>query len=131
MKKVICFGTFDILHLGHFNYFKQAKELGDYLIVVVARDENISKKIIFSEKERLELISHLDIVDKVVLGSLNDHFKVIKDNKPDVICLGYDHKVTRKKLAEELTKLNLHPIIKRMKPYQEDKYKSSKIKGGF
>ena len=35
MKRVICFGTFDHLHPGHLNYFQQAKELGDYLIVVI------------------------------------------------------------------------------------------------
>ena len=43
MKKVMVFGTFDIFHDGHRDYFKQAREFGDYLIVVVARDENVLK----------------------------------------------------------------------------------------
>ena len=43
MKKVMCSGTFDGLHPGHFNFFKQAKSKGDYLTVIVARDENVEK----------------------------------------------------------------------------------------
>jgi len=125
MTKIICFGTFDILHLGHLNYFKQAKKLGDYLIVVIARDQNVKKKLIFNEKERLELVKSLEIVDQAVLGDLNDHFKIIKKIKPDLICLGYDHKIKRSELK---SKLGMNFKIMRMKPYQIDKYKSSKIK---
>ena len=43
MKKVIVFGTFDILHQGHLDFFRQAKQYGDYLIVAVAHDENVKK----------------------------------------------------------------------------------------
>ena len=43
MKRVLIFGTFDGIHEGHLNLFKQAKKYGDYLIVVVGRDENIKK----------------------------------------------------------------------------------------
>ena len=48
-KKVICFGTFDILHLGHVNFFKQAKSLGDELVVVIARDVNVKSKLVHNE----------------------------------------------------------------------------------
>ena len=43
MKKVMAFGSFDILHDGHKHYLKEAKSFGDYLVVIVARDENIVK----------------------------------------------------------------------------------------
>lgn len=127
----MCFGTFDILHPGHLNYFQQAKKLGNYLIVVIARDktkEKQNKKTLFNEKERLEIIKNLKIVDEAVLGDLNDKLKVVKEKKPDVLCLGYDQKIDENKLNEGLAKLNLFPKIKRMKAYQEKKYKSGLIK---
>ena len=129
--KVMCFGTFDLLHPGHLVYLQQAKKHGSHLIVVIARDKTKKlqkKKTLFSEKERLKIIQNLRIVNEAVLGSLNDKLKVIKDKKPDVLCLGYDQEVNEKKLQEELSKSNLFPKLKRMKPYKENKYKSSLLK---
>jgi len=133
-KKVICFGTFDVLHLGHLNYFQQAKKLGNHLTVVIARDktkQQQNKKTLFSEKERLKLVKNLKIVDEAVLGSLNNHLKIIQEKKPDLICLGYDQKINEKTLAKDLFRLNPTLKIRRMKPYQPKKYKSSKIKNFF
>jgi len=131
MTTVICFGTFDLLHPGHLNYFKQAKEHGDQLIVIVSRDQNArgaGKSLLFSEKERLELVENLEIVDEALLGDLEDKFKAIKEKNPDVICLGYDHKVSEEELRNKLAEFNLKPKIVRAKPYKEEIYKSSKIK---
>lgn len=127
-RKVICFGTFEVLHLGHLNYFQQAKRLGDYLIVVIARDSNLKKKALFSEKERLKLVENLRIVDEAVLGNKGDLFKIIAEKQPQVICLGYDHSITEAQLRTELKKRGLNPMIKRMQPYHPEKYKSSKIR---
>ncbi|MBU0460122.1 MAG: adenylyltransferase/cytidyltransferase family protein [Nanoarchaeota archaeon] len=129
-RKVICFGTFDVLHLGHLNYFQQAKEFGDYLIVVVARDCNLKKKVLFSEDERLELVKNIKIVDEAVLGNEEDFFKVIIEKQPAVVCLGYDHSIKEDELRTGLTKRGLQPEIKRMQSYQHEKYKSSVIKNG-
>lgn len=131
MKKVMCFGTFDFLHLGHLNYFKQAKEHGDYLIVVLARDATKlkqGKKTIFAEEERREIVENQKIVDKAILGSLNNHLQIITEEKPEVICLGYDQEASEQKLKEDLNKMGISTEIKRMKPYQTDKNKSSLIK---
>ncbi len=131
MTTVMCFGTFDILHLGHLNYFEQAKEHGDTLIVVVARDstkENQQKGTIFTENERLKLVQSLKIVDEAVLGNHDDHFRIIEERTPDVICLGYDHPITEEMLVKELANRDVHPTILRMKPYKEDTQKASKIK---
>lgn len=126
-KKVMCFGTFDILHPGHLNYFQQAKKHGNYLIVVIARDKTKklqNKLIVFNEKERLKTIQNLEIVDEAVLGNLNDKLKVIKDKKPNVLCLGYDQPIKIKTLKQEFPLIK----IKRMKPYKEHKYKSSLLR---
>ena len=94
MKKIMVFGTFDILHPGHLNFFKQAKKLGDYLIVIIGRDETVQKiKGRFpqnNEKKRLDKIKQQKIVDKTLLGNLDDPYKIIKQEKPDIVALGYD-----------------------------------------
>lgn len=127
----MCFGTFDLLHLGHINYFQQAKEHGNHLIVVIARDktkEDQKKETIFDEEERKQLVQSLKIVDEAILGNYKNHLKIIEEIKPDVICLGYDHPVKEQTLAELLLKEHLYPKIKRMKPYQDHKHKSNKIR---
>lgn len=131
MKKVICFGSFDLLHLGHLNYFKQAKNQGDHLTVVIARDKtkkDQKKEMIFSEDERLELIKNLKVVDLAILGNLENHLAVIEEVKPDILCLGYDQKVDEVELKEKLAKLNLYPVIKRLSSRQPDRYKSSLLR---
>jgi len=133
MKKVICFGSFDILHEGHKHFFKEAKSYGDYLIVVVARNYNIekfkSKTPKNDETFRLEQIKNLDFVDEVLLGDNKDIFNPIEDKKPDVICLGYDQKtIDEEKLKQELEKRNLNIKIIRAKPFKPEIYKSSKLK---
>ncbi|MBW2963624.1 adenylyltransferase/cytidyltransferase family protein [Candidatus Woesearchaeota archaeon] len=125
MKKAMVFGTFDVLHPGHLSYFKQAKKLGDYLIVVVARDKTSEKikgkKPKYGEKIRLKRVKKLQIVDKAVLGFVSDMFKVIKNEKPAVICFGYDQKV-EKNLMKKIKKAKIK--IKRLKGYKIKKYKS-------
>lgn len=124
----MCFGTFDLLHLGHLNYFEQAKEYGDYLLVVIARDktkEKQKKPIIFNEQQRLKLVQSLRLVDEAILGDQNDHFKIICEKRPDVICLGYDHQIAEEKLTDELQSRNLYPTIVRAKPFKSESQKSS------
>src|SRR3989339_2153850 len=97
MKKVLVFGTFDIFHYGHLQLLKQAKKLGDQLTVVIARDENVIKikkiKPYHTEKERMEIMKSLKMIDSAILGDKKDVYKVIKQEKPDVIALGYDQNV--------------------------------------
>jgi FAD synthetase len=146
MKKVMVFGTFDILHKGHFNFFRQARKYGDYLIAIVARDKTVlavkRKLPRNSEKIRLNNLKNNNLADKVVLGGLKNKHAVIKRLKPDLICLGYDQKAFIKGLKKA-------PILKarfaganarrwgrggkkikivRLKPYKPEIYKSSKIK---
>lgn len=130
MKKVMVFGTFDILHKGHMSLFRQAKKHGDYLIAVVARDLNV-KKIkgqfpLNREKERLDEVKKAGIADEVILGNLNDWFKLIEEKKPAIICLGYDQNDFN--LCEELKKRRLDISIVRLKPYRPEMYKSSKLR---
>ena len=132
MIKVMAFGSFDILHEGHKHYLMEAKGYGDYLIVVVARDENIlrfkGRKPRNDENHRLGEIKKLDFVDEAVLGHKEDILEVLEEFNPDVICLGYDQRtVETEQLKRELEKRNLKAKVVRAKPYREDVYKSSKL----
>ena len=126
MKKVIVFGTFDLFHEGHKNFFAQAKKHGDRLIVVVARDKTVKlvkgELPINKEKVRQENVIKENIADEVILGGLKDKYEVIKKMEPDVICIGYD----QKKFIEGLKKIKLK--IVKLKSYKPSIYKSSILK---
>lgn len=127
----MCFGTFDILHLGHIHYLEQAKKYGDYLLVVIARDETKKKqgkKTIFNEQERRDLMEQLRVVDEAVLGYPDNHLKVILEKRPNIICLGYDHSISEKKLKQKLQVLGLNTMVVRAKPLRQQKYKGGKVK---
>lgn len=70
MKRVITYGTFDMLHYGHINLLKRAKTLGDYLIVVLSTDEfnlkSKNKKTYFSYEKRKQLLEAIRYVDLVI-----------------------------------------------------------------
>ena len=70
MKRVITYGTFDLLHYGHINLLKRAKALGDYLIVAISTDEfnwnSKQKKCYFSYEKRKQLLEAIRYVDLVI-----------------------------------------------------------------
>lgn len=70
MKRVITYGTFDLLHYGHINLLRRAKEQGDYLIVVLSTDEfnwnEKQKKCYFSYEKRKQLLEAIRYVDLVI-----------------------------------------------------------------
>lgn len=70
MRRVITYGTFDLLHYGHINLLKRAKALGDYLVVVISTDEfNLvekNKKCYFSYEQRKSLVEAIRYVDLVI-----------------------------------------------------------------
>ena len=70
MTRVITYGTFDLLHYGHINLLKRARELGDYLVVVLSTDEfnwNMKqKKCYFTYEQRKKLLEAIRYVDLVI-----------------------------------------------------------------
>ncbi|RKI40740.1 glycerol-3-phosphate cytidylyltransferase [bacterium D16-51] len=97
MKKVITYGTFDLLHYGHINLLQRAKALGDYLIVALSTDEfnSIEKQKItyFSFEERKRLLEAVRYVD-LVIPERNWEQKVcdVKEFKVDTFVMGDDWK---------------------------------------
>jgi len=129
MKKVMVFGTFDIIHPGHLFFLKKARSMGDKLFVVVGRDETVKnikeKPPVNDEETRMENLKGIEGVDKVILGHESSWYKRIEEVKPDIICLGYDQNSFSNNLDAILSNLGLDIEIIRLEPFKEDKYKSS------
>jgi FAD synthetase len=122
MVKVMATGTFDLLHMGHIYYLKEAKKLGDKLVVVVARDSTVRKlkhEPITPEEMRLDIIKELKIVDDATLGHEDDMYATVKEIKPDIIALGYDQIHDEKKIEQELKKRKLVAKVVRLPKYSD------------
>lgn len=127
------FGAFDGLHPGHLDFFRQAKKYGDYLIISVGTDRNVSKikgkRPLFNQNERLELVKELSIVEEAVLGAEDNFWEHIKQLSPDVICLGYDQWAEEAEVEKELADVGLkNTKVVRLEPYKADKAKSTIVK---
>ncbi|MBJ6361619.1 glycerol-3-phosphate cytidylyltransferase [Paenibacillus sp. GCM10012307] len=94
MKRILTYGTFDMLHYGHINLLQKAKQLGDYLIVGLSTDEfnnNKGKKSFFSYETRKVLLESIRYVD-LVIPEKNWEQKIIdvKEYKVDTFVIGDD-----------------------------------------
>jgi FAD synthetase len=129
-KRVVCAGTFDHLHPGHIDFLKQAKALGDELIVIVARDENVRRiKGIRPENEdyRKANLEKSGIPDKVVLGNLGvNPLSILSELLPDVVALGYDQRVSEQDIEAILPGCE----VVRLRPFHPDLFKSSLYRSG-
>ncbi len=129
--RIMVFGTFDLLHPGHLNFFKQARSLAKnpYLIVSVARDANVKKikgqSPTFKEQRRLLAVKKYSFANKCVLGGVKSYLPHIKKARPDIIALGYDQIAYVDNLAQDLAKAGLKVKIHRLKAYKPSIYKSS------
>ena len=99
-KIVLATGVFDLLHLGHLRFLTESKRKGgpeSKLVVVVARDKTVRRRKgrgpIYPEDQRRELVGALRVVDRAILGHEEfDLLGILKEVKPDIVCVGYDQK---------------------------------------
>jgi FAD synthetase len=113
-KKVLVGGVFNIVHLGHVFFLKKAKDMGDYLIVVIANDKTARRTkryAVHSQNERKKNIEKLGIADKVLIGDESDFMKVVRKEKPDIIVLGHDQKMSEAELREMLAQSGIRRKI--------------------
>lgn len=96
MKKIITYGTFDLLHWGHINLLKRARDLGDYLIVALSTDEFNSlkdKKAYHRYEDRKLILEAIRYVDKVIPeNSWDQKVEDIKKYDIDIFVMGDDWK---------------------------------------
>ena len=113
--KVAVSGYFDPIHIGHLEYLKMAKDLGDYLIVIVNNDyqSNLKKgKSFMNELDRVEIVKALKLVDEVFLSIDKDRTvcKSLEKLKPDIFANGGDRLTDEIPEAEVCINLNIKMI---------------------
>ncbi|HVX01973.1 MAG TPA: adenylyltransferase/cytidyltransferase family protein [Nitrososphaera sp.] len=132
LKVVFVGGVFDLIHPGHIHTLKAAKEVGDVLVVVIARTATALKikkdrKIYHDENLRKELVESLSFVDLALIGREGTLYDTVEFVRPDVIALGYDQAHSEKDVAENCKKRNLNvQVIRLSTPIPGSK--SSKMK---
>lgn len=99
-KIVFTNGCFDLLHVGHVRYLKQAKALGDVLVVALNTDASVQKlkgptRPVQKEEDRAEILAALGCVDHTFLFSEETPEKVIRKIKPDFLVKGGDWAVSQ------------------------------------
>ena len=109
MKIVLCHGVFDLLHLGHFEHFNKAKELGDILIVSVSSDRFVNKgpnQPFFSLSERIKSLTNIESINYIIESDQPDAVESIKLIKPHFYCKGKDYKNNKDDLTGKIEKEN-------------------------
>ena len=96
MKKILTYGTYDLLHYGHIRLLKRAKDLGDYLIVALSTDEfneSKGKKAYYDYETRKKMLEAIKYVD-LVIPEENWEQKIndVKEYKIDTVVMGSDWK---------------------------------------
>lgn len=134
MTRIMVFGTFDMVHEGHADFFRQARALGKepHLIVSVARDAAAARHRGFSprhhESERLAQVAAHPLVDEAVLGDEIGYIGHIAAAKPDIIAIGYDQMGEYvDNLEKDLTDAGYACKVVRLQAFQPEKYKTSKL----
>ena len=115
MKKVAVSGYFDPIHVGHLEYLRLAKELGDYLIVIVNNDyqcELKKGKSFMAEEDRVEIVKALGIVDEVFLAVDKDRSVCasLERLRPDIFANGGDRSVGEIPESKVMEKYNIEMI---------------------
>lgn len=94
MKRVITYGTFDLLHVGHINILRRAKALGDYLVVAISTDEFNAlkgKKAYYSFEDRKTILEAIRYVDEVIPeNTWEQKIQDVKDHQIDTFVMGHD-----------------------------------------
>ena len=133
--RVLAAGKFDILHLGHLAYLRQARKLAGEdgeLIVIIALDKTIERERgappVFPQEQRRKLVEALEIVDRAILGiDTDDHTKIVLEVKPDIIALGYDQYTDEERLEKRISECGLQTKVVRLEKMTADGLCSSTL----
>lgn len=107
MKKIVLVGgCFDLLHFGHIAFLKQAKAIGDHLVVALESDENVRRlknehRPIHTQRQRREMLEALSFVDEVIellpMTTDKEYFDFVKKLSPQIIAVTEGDPILEKK----------------------------------
>jgi len=130
---VLATGVFDLLHIGHLRFLEESKKTGgphSKLVVVVARDKTVRRRKgkgpIVPEDQRRELVAALRVVDRAILGREEiDLLGILKEVKPDIVCVGYDQDAIRAAVTRLVRKEELPVRVVRIRRFGPVGFNSS------
>ncbi len=130
--KVLTAGTFEILHPGHIEYLRYAWSIGR-VITVVSRDRTVvrikGREPVIPEDQRLDVVKSITYVHKARLGYEDDMFRVIEEERPDVILLGPNQPFREDDIRRELRRRGLEnvKVVRMSYALNGDLYSTTKI----
>lgn len=116
-------GVFDLLHPGHLYFLREARKLGDELVVVVARDSTARKfkhEPITPESSRVQMVEALKPVDRAVLGHEGNIYEILDEIRPDVVAIGFDQVHSEQRVLEECRSRGLSTRVVRLPRFEGD-----------
>ena len=103
----MCHGVFDLLHVGHINYFKAARKLGDILVVSATNNQFVDKgpgRPAFDIENRINFLKEINCINFICVSHELTSEKIIKNLKPDFYCKGNDYSKDQMKFDKNLIK---------------------------
>lgn len=131
-KIVLCHGVFDLVHIGHINHFREAKKMGDILVVTLTQDKYVNKgpnRPIFPLDIRMETVAALKDVDYVCSNIYLSAVQLIKKLKPNIYCKGKDYKNFKLDITKGIQKeaLAIKSVGGKLAHTSTDLYSSSNL----
>ena len=127
----LCHGVFDLLHLGHIQYFKASKKMADLLVVSITNDQFVNKgpgRPIFNINQRSEMLNNISVIDYILVSDSFTAIDVIRKVKPNFYFKDQEYK-----LKKDITN-NINKEISEVKKYKgkiifskEEKFSSSEL----
>ncbi len=126
-------GVFDLLHLGHLRFLEESKRKGgprSKLVVVITHDKTVfrrkGKRPVIPGDQRRKLVAALRVVDRAILGKEEiDLLGILKEVKPDIICVGYDQDEIKAAVTRVIRKQGLPIWVVRIRRFGPVGFNSS------
>lgn len=117
---VFAAGCFNRVHAAHRRLLRQARVLGDRLVVVLSNDAHNKKPNAVPSARRKEWVEALGVADRVVIGDADGFAATLRREKPDILVLGYDQKLPDAETEAAVRALGIDVIVMPWFPGKED-----------